>query len=98
MRTIAKIAAGIMVGGGILISPTAAVAQSDYPNRPIKLIVGFAPGDSTDMVTRIVAQKLCERLGQPLGRQDPVARKTNAGCDRQSDSSFAESWRAKFRA
>ena len=66
MRTIAKIAAGIMVGGGILISPTTAVAQSDYPNRPIKLIVGFAPGGSTDIVGRIVAQKLGERLGQTV--------------------------------
>jgi tripartite-type tricarboxylate transporter receptor subunit TctC len=66
MRTIAKIAVGIMVGGGILISPTAAVAQSDYPNRPIKLIVGFAPGGSTDIVGRIVAQKLGERLGQTV--------------------------------
>ncbi len=66
MRTIAKIAAGIMVGGAILISPTAAVAQSDYPNRPIKLIVGFAPGGSTDIVGRIVAQKLGERLGQTV--------------------------------
>jgi tripartite-type tricarboxylate transporter receptor subunit TctC len=66
MRTIAKIAAGIMVGSGILIFPTAAVAQSDYPNRPIKLIVGFAPGGSTDIVARIVAQKLGERLGQTV--------------------------------
>jgi len=66
MRTIAKIAAGLMVGGGILISPTGAVAQSDYPNRSIKLIVGFAPGGSTDIVARIVAQKLGERLGQTV--------------------------------
>jgi tripartite-type tricarboxylate transporter receptor subunit TctC len=41
-------------------------AQSDYPNKPIKLIVGFAPGGSTDIVARIVAQKLQERLGQPV--------------------------------
>ena len=43
-----------------------AFAQSaaDYPNKPIKLIVGFAPGGSTDIVARIVAQKLSEKLGQ----------------------------------
>ena len=43
-----------------------AAAQSDYPNRPIKLVVGFAPGGSTDIVARIVAQRLGEKLGQSV--------------------------------
>ncbi len=43
-----------------------ASAQSDYPNKPIKLIVGFAPGGSTDIIGRIVAQKLGEKLGQQV--------------------------------
>jgi tripartite-type tricarboxylate transporter receptor subunit TctC len=46
--------------------PTAALAQSEYPNKPVKLIVGFAPGGSTDIVARIVAQRLGERLGQTI--------------------------------
>lgn len=66
MSTIAKIVAGIATGAGILMSPISALAQSEYPNRPIKLIVGFAPGGSTDIVGRIVAQKLGERLGQTI--------------------------------
>jgi tripartite-type tricarboxylate transporter receptor subunit TctC len=41
-------------------------AQSDYPNRPIRFVVSFAPGSSTDIVTRLLAQKLTERLGQPI--------------------------------
>ncbi len=41
-------------------------AQSAYPNKPLKLIVGFAPGGSTDIVARIVAQRLGERLGQTV--------------------------------
>ena len=43
----------------------AAQAQS-YPNRPIKLMVGFEPGGNTDVVARVVAQKLGERLGQQV--------------------------------
>ena len=66
MSSIAKVIAAIAAWAGILVSPTAALAQSDYPNRPIKLIVGFAPGGSTDIVGRIVAQRLGERLGQTV--------------------------------
>jgi tripartite-type tricarboxylate transporter receptor subunit TctC len=42
-----------------------AQAQS-YPNRPVRLIVGFVPGGATDIVARIMAQWLTERLGQPV--------------------------------
>jgi tripartite-type tricarboxylate transporter receptor subunit TctC len=38
------------------------VAQSDYPNKPVRLIIGFPPGGSTDIVGRITALKLSERL------------------------------------
>ena len=85
------------LAAGLALFAGGALAQG-WPSKPLRIIVPFTPGGSTDIVTRIVTQKLGERLGQPLCRQDPVARKTNAGCDRQSDSSFAESWRAKFRA
>ena len=41
-----------------------AQAQSAYPNKPIRLFVGFAPGGSTDTIGRIIGQVLGERLGQ----------------------------------
>jgi len=41
-------------------------AQSNYPNKPIRLIIAFPAGGSTDIVGRIVAQKLGERLGQTI--------------------------------
>lgn len=65
MNTLAKFVAAF-VGGVTLMASTAAFAQSDYPNRPVKLIVGFAPGGSTDIVARVVAQKLGQQLGQTV--------------------------------
>jgi len=41
-------------------------AAQDYPQRPIRLIVGFTPGGSTDLVGRLVASKLSERFGQQV--------------------------------
>lgn len=58
----------LLVGAAtaMLLATLPTMAQSDYSNRPIKLVVGFAPGGSTDIVARIVAKKLGERLGQSI--------------------------------
>ena len=44
----------------------AATSPDVYPQRPIRLIVGFTPGGATDLVGRLVAEKLPERLGQQV--------------------------------
>lgn len=41
-------------------------AQADFPNRPITMWVGFAPGGAADITARIVAKKLAENMGQPV--------------------------------
>jgi tripartite-type tricarboxylate transporter receptor subunit TctC len=66
MTRLQHAAAAAFAAAGLIVAPTLSHAQSDYPNKPIKLIIGFAPGGSTDIVGRIVAQKLGERLGQAV--------------------------------
>jgi tripartite-type tricarboxylate transporter receptor subunit TctC len=51
---------------GLMTSLGIAQAQDAWPTRPIKLLVGFAPGGSSDMVARLIATPLGERLGQPV--------------------------------
>ena len=62
MRITAPLA--IFVAAGLALGSASSFAQADYPNKPIRLVVGFAPGGSTDIVARIIAQRLGERLGQ----------------------------------
>ena len=48
-----------------IVTPSTA-QKLDYPQRPIRLIVGFTPGGSTDLVGRLIGAKLSERLGQQV--------------------------------
>jgi tripartite-type tricarboxylate transporter receptor subunit TctC len=50
----------------IACSAAAAQAQPAWPTKPIRILVGYAPGGSTDVTARIIAQALSERLGQPV--------------------------------
>jgi tripartite-type tricarboxylate transporter receptor subunit TctC len=55
-----------LVGGFILALGVTAWAQSDYPNRPITIIVAVAPGSQADVFARLIADQLQQRLGKPV--------------------------------
>jgi tripartite-type tricarboxylate transporter receptor subunit TctC len=65
MRYKSLVCSVAMIAVGIVGVQSAAHA-ADWPNRPIHLIVPFPPGSSSDIVARIVAQALGEKLGQTL--------------------------------
>jgi len=60
----------ILSGAAVLVTSPAVIAparaQSDYPNRPIHLVVGFAAGGGNDIFARLVGAKLSDILGQPV--------------------------------
>jgi tripartite-type tricarboxylate transporter receptor subunit TctC len=55
-----------LLGGAAMILPAAAGAVEPFPTRPIRLVVPYPPGGGTDIVGRVLGQKLHESLGQPV--------------------------------
>ena len=61
-----KILFSIALFLALCISSVKAQSSEPFPSKPIRLIVGFAPGGGSDFIARIAAQKLTQKLGQPV--------------------------------
>jgi tripartite-type tricarboxylate transporter receptor subunit TctC len=60
------LAALVLLPAAVFITAAPAIAQDNYPSRPVKIIAPQAPGGGVDLVARIIADKLRVAMGQPF--------------------------------
>src|SRR5262245_24220977 len=70
----------LLVGLAAVLLSATALAQ-DYPSKPIRYIVSFPPGGSSDLIARAIAPILAERLGQPVLVENRPGGGGNIGVD-----------------
>ena len=77
-----RLLTGAFVAGMVIVSAVVqAQPATDYPNRPVRIIVNVTPGGGVDIATRLVAEKLSERLGQPFIVENRAGAAGNAGAE-----------------
>ena len=88
----------LAVGAGALAAPSIVRAQDKYPERTVRLVVPFAPAGPTDIIGRMISEKMTAMLGQTMivenkaggagvdrreRDQDRQARRLHASCSRR---------------
>lgn len=71
----------LAIGLTAMASSTFAQAATNYPARPIKIVVPFAPGGTTDMLARLVGQRLTQSWGQPVVIENKPGAGATLGAD-----------------
>jgi tripartite-type tricarboxylate transporter receptor subunit TctC len=77
-----KLAANLFGALLVLIAAQTASAQSGYPNRPVKILVGFTPGTAPDLAARILAERFSEVWGSPFVVENVPGAGSNTATDR----------------
>ncbi len=79
MRLLQKLVSGLVLLCGAIALP--ALAQSDYPNKPIKWVVPYPPGGTTDLLARLMGQHLSLKLGQQVIIENRAGGGNNIGTE-----------------
>src|SRR5580698_4902656 len=77
-----KLAAKLFIALLALFAAGMASAQSSYPNRPVKILVGFTPGTAPDLVARMLADRLAEVWGTPFAVENVPGAGSNIATER----------------
>ena len=76
---LSRLTGRLLLASTLALSATLAGAQATYPTKPIRYIVPFAPGGTTDILARVVGEKLAIALGQPLVIENKPGQGGSAG-------------------
>ena len=79
MRLLQTIVSGLVLACGVIAGP--ALAQADYPNKPIRWIVPYPPGGTTDLLARLMGQYLSTKLGQQVVIENRAGGGNNIGTE-----------------
>jgi tripartite-type tricarboxylate transporter receptor subunit TctC len=76
-----RTAIGLIAISLLTFAPIDGAAALDYPTRPVRWVVGFAPGGANDILARLIGQRLSERMGQPFVIENKAGAGGNVGAE-----------------
>jgi tripartite-type tricarboxylate transporter receptor subunit TctC len=93
MRLVANLFAALLV----LLTAQAGSAQSNYPNHPVKILVGFTPGTAPDLAARILVDRFAEVWGTPFVVENVPGAGSNIATERVANRHQVRQLTCAFR-